>query len=93
MVRTGEIAGSTTTAQLPNISCKYALIKAQVANAGNVYIGHSNVVTKAVGATNATCGLELDSGQDTGWLNISNLNELYLICDNAGDDVTYMVIS
>lgn len=90
---TGEVTGSTSAAQLPNVAGKYINLKARAANAGKVYVGHSNVVTKAAGTTTVTAGWELAAGQETGWLNISNLNTLYYITDGASDSLMYMVVS
>ena len=89
---TGEIAGSATAAQLPTVACRMVRFKAESANAGNVYLGTSSSVTKAAGTTSTTCGFELAPGADSGWLPISNLNLLWRICDNAGDDLTYWVV-
>jgi len=29
----------------------------------------------------------------TPWLPLDNLNRLYMICANAGDDITYLVLA
>ena len=89
-IATGELAGSATAAQLPNIPCQVAYIKAVKSNAGNVYLGVSGV-TAVDGTTDTTTGFELGAG-DQIVLEISNLNQLYRICDNAGDDLTYLVL-
>jgi hypothetical protein len=86
---TGELAGSTTAAQFPSQACKTVLLKAQVDNAGNVYIGTSSSVTKAAGTTDTTSGYQLDAGNELR-LFVGNLNELYYICDNGGDDISYV---
>lgn len=88
-VKTGEVAGATSATQLPNVPCRLAVLKAVGSNAGNVYVGVAGV-TKVDGTSDATSGWELDAGQETPVLPISNLNQLYLICDNAGDDLVYM---
>ena len=87
---TGEVAGSASASQLPNIPCSRARLKANGDNAGNVYIGVAGV-TVPDGSTDTTTGFPLDAGDDTGWFPCANLNELYRICDNAGDDLTYWV--
>lgn len=87
----GEIAGSETAAQLPDVPVgTYALIKAQADNAGNVYIGSSSGVTVAGGTTDTTSGYPLAAGNELE-LYVTNLNLLYRICDNAGDDISYIV--
>jgi len=91
IVRTGELAGSATAAQMPDIDCQMVKFKAVIGNAGNVYIGGSGV-TVVDGTTDTTSGLELDAGEETPWLNVPNLNIFYRICDNAGDDLTYIAL-
>lgn len=87
----GELAGSATAAQMPDIVCRMVQFKALVDNAGNVYIGGAGV-TVANGTTDITTGLQLDAGESTGWIIVpgGNLNYFYRICDNAGDDLTYL---
>lgn len=91
-VACGERQGSATAAQLPSVAASIIRIKACVSNAGNVYLGGSGV-TKPDGTTDTSTGLELCPGDDTGWLPVSNLNIFYIICDNAGDDITYIALS
>lgn len=88
---TGEVQGGTTVAQMPNVSCAKIKIRALASNSGNVYIGVAGA-TKPDGVTDTTSGFELDAGQDTGWLEIDNLNKLYMITDNNGDDVVYIAL-
>lgn len=92
-VLTGELAGSATPTivQMPTITCKLVKFKARDDNAGNVYIGGS-AVTVANGATDTTTGFHLDAGEETGWIPVDNLNRFYRVCDNAGDDLTYLAL-
>jgi len=89
---TGEVAGSIAGAALPSVPCTRVLIRANKANTGNVYISASATPTVAANTTDTTTGLQLSAGQDTGWLNIPNLNMLHYISDGAGDGVTYMAL-
>jgi len=91
-IASGEVAGSATAAQLPNIGCQFAKLKAEYNNVGRVYLGNSSLVTKAAGTTTITAGLQLSAGEETGWLPIINLNLLWRICDNAGDSLTYLIL-
>lgn len=91
-VASGELQGSASALQLPTISCKLVKFKAQYDNAGRVYLGGAGV-TKKDGTTDATTGLELAAGEETGWLPVANLNVFFRICDNAGDDLTYLALS
>ena len=91
VLASGERQGSASAVQLPNIKGSMVYIKAVGSNAGNVYVGRSGV-TVVNGTTDTTSGIELDAGEMLGPLPITNLNELYIICDNAGDDITYLVL-
>ena len=90
-IATGELAGSTTAIQLPDIKCRMVWFKAQFDNSGNVYLGGSGV-TKAGGDTDITTGYQLAKGESVGPLQVSNLNLFWRISDNAGDDLTYLAI-
>lgn len=90
-VRSGALEGAATATQLPNVPCCQVNIKAVSDNAGKVYIGGSGVTTHG-GGTNTTTGFQLSAGEETGWMPISNLNKLYRITDNGGDDLTYLVL-
>lgn len=88
----GELAGSATALQMPSVACRLVKFKARGDNAGYVYIGGAGV-TVPNGTTDATTGLELDALEETGWLTTDNLNRFYRICDNAGDDLTYLALA
>lgn len=90
--QSGERAGSASAVQLPNVAGSMIWIKAVGSNAGNVYIGFTSGVTVVNGTTDVTSGWELDAGESIGPLPLSNLNQLYMICDNAGDDIVYVVL-
>ena len=90
-VKSGEVAGSATAAQMPDISCRMARFIGVIGNAGMVYIGGEGV-TIPDGETDVTSGFELDAGVSTPWFPVTNLNVFYRICDNAGDDVLYQVL-
>ena len=90
-VACGELAGSATAVQMPTVACKLVRFKARADNAGRVYIGGSGV-TKPDNATDTTTGFELSAGEETGWLPTSNLDVFFRICDNAGDDATYLAL-
>lgn len=91
-VKAGELQGSATALQLPDITCAIVKFKALASNAGNVYLGGAGA-TVPNGTTDITSGLELAPGDDSGWIPIDNLNRFYRICDNAGDDLTYIALS
>ena len=92
IVATGEVQGGTTAAQLPDIPCVIVKIKAKRNNNSNVYIGSSEDVTAPNAQTDITTGFELDAGEDTDWLPISNLNKLWMITDVNADDITYIAL-
>jgi hypothetical protein len=87
----GELAGSAVAVRMPDVPCKMVKFKAQTTNAGYVYIGGPGV-TVPNGATDVTTGLELLPGDETGWIPIDNLNRFWRICNNAGDDLTYLAM-
>ena len=76
---------------MPNIPCSRVNIKALTNNSTNVYIGGSGVTVPGT-STNETGGFTLDAGQDTGWMDISNLNLLWMITDANADDVSYIAL-
>lgn len=89
---TGELAGNTNATQMPNVACNLVMFKAEYNNVGRVYIGVSGV-TKQDGSTDTTTGYELSAGESTPWIPVDNLNRFFRICDNAGDDLTYLALA
>lgn len=88
----GEIEGSATAKQFPSIAVVGTVrLRARVGNTGNVYLGLSNAVTVPDSTQDVTTGYELDGGDEIE-LAVSNLNELWIICDNATDDLTYLIL-
>lgn len=89
--KSGELAGSVTASQMPDVPCKLVCFKAHADNAGKVYLGASGV-TKVDGTTDATTGFQLAAGESTPWIPVDNLSRLFRVCDNAGDDLTYLAL-
>lgn len=90
-VKSGELQGSTSALQLPNVACSMVRFKAAIANSGYVYLGASGV-TKVDGTTDTSTGMQLTPGDDTGWIPCDNLNRFYRICDNTTDALTYLAM-
>jgi hypothetical protein len=90
-VQTGELAGSATALQLPDIACKLVCFKALSDNVGKVYLGAAGVTVKN-GVTDVTTGYELGASESTPWIPIDNLSRLFRICNNAGDTLTYIAL-
>lgn len=90
-VVSGFVEGSAGIVQLPDVPCKLAWIVAEAANAGNIYLGPSTVKSAST-STDPLVGFQLDAGVMIGPLPIANLNQLYHICDNPGDDLMYFVL-
>ena len=88
-VVSGELQGSTTALQLPDIPSRLVVFKALADNAGTVWLGGAGV-TVPDGTTDATSGIGLAAGEQV-TLYIDNLSRLYRICTNTGDDVSYLV--
>ena len=90
-VASGELQGSAAALQLPDIPCRAVFFTALAGNAGKVYLG-GPAVTVPDGTTDTTSGIELQAGDMTPFIPISNLNKLYRICENAGDDLCYFLV-
>ena len=88
----GELQGTASALQNPTLACKMVKYKASAANAGNVYLGGAGV-TKPDATTDATTGMQLAAGDDSGWLPVSNTNLFYRICDNATDALTFIALT
>lgn len=88
-IQSGEIAGSATAKQLPDIPCRAVAFVAATSNSGNVYLGAAGV-TLPNGTQDATSGYELIPKAQSPWFQVNNLNLFYIICDNAGDDLLYI---
>jgi hypothetical protein len=88
---TGELPGKTVATLCPTITGNSIMFKAESANTGNCYIGGSSVAITS-GSLNTNTGLELDSGDSSGWIPVKNLNQFYYICNSTFDHLTYMVI-
>lgn len=86
-----KIWSSGDPVQLDDVVGRVVYIKALVGNTGNVGIGGSTVTMPA--ATNSsTAGYELDAGDPMPPTTVAgNLNELYIIADNASDGISYAV--
>lgn len=91
-VKTGELEGSTIAKQLPDVATGKFKLKARSENDGSVYVGFSRNVTKPNTKGDSTTGYELDAGDETEWIQLDNLNKLWIICDNAGDEMTYLAL-
>jgi hypothetical protein len=90
--QTGELQGSATAIQCPDVPwCRMVIFKALTSNVGDVYMGGPDV-TIPDGTTDATSGLELSPGDFSPWIPVNNLNMMWRICDNAGDDLTYLAL-
>jgi len=87
----GNLAGSTDAVRMPALAYQNGFIKAHIANTGNVYIGSSSdLVIGGTTDTNATGGFPLDAGDVYVFGAPGNLSELYYICDNATDHLSYI---
>ena len=91
VIKSGEISGSATAKNLPDIACQMVMFVATNSNAGDVYLGGA-AVTVPDGTQDATSGFELKASAQTPWFPVSNLNKFWIICDNAGDDLTYLAL-
>lgn len=90
-VITGEVAGSVTAKQLPDINCQMVQFVAAITNSGTVYLG-SEGVTIPNGVDDVTSGIPLAAGYATPLYPIQNLSLFWIICTNATDDLTYIAV-
>ena len=88
----GELAGSATAVQMPNLACRMVVFKAKNDNTGQVYIGASSGVTVADNATDTTTGLELNAKELTPWLPCLNLNQFWRIGSDANQRLIYLAL-
>ena len=90
-VQSGELAGSATAVQMPDIDCRAVIFCGAKSNDNKVYIGGAGV-TVPDGTTDTTSGLELEAGDMTPPLPVSNLKLFYYICASATDDLLYLAL-
>ena len=88
-VKSGEIEGSATAIQLPDIEVGVVWIRADPANGDKVYVGGPGV-TAEDGTQDATTGVPLEAGDWTPPLVVKNLSEIWIIGASADDDVFYI---
>jgi hypothetical protein len=78
----GLVSGSFAGLQFPNLPCKLVRFKALSYNTGSIFIGE----------TANDLFYELDAGDDTGWVVLGNLNELwYGKSSGTADHLTYWI--
>jgi hypothetical protein len=88
--KSGEIALTSVSNQLPNVECLLVKFKARGAK---VFLGSVDPVTIPNGVTDATTGFELLDGDVIEWLPVNNLNKFYALASasNAGG-LTYLAL-
>ena len=85
----GELAGSATAAQMPDVPCSKVWFKAKSGNPTFAYIGGASTVTVPDASTDITTGWELDAAEEIGPIPCDNLNRFWYICDSADDELIY----
>lgn len=88
-IASGEVSLSDTAAQLPDVACHYATLKANPGNSGIVYVGGEGV-TAADMETDQTSGFPLSAGEQLDVV-VANLNMLYAIATTDGDSLSYFL--
>jgi len=86
---TGELAVGTSEVQGPDIKCVMVMLKADPSNSGVVYYSPDTGVTVPDGSDDVTTGFPLSANEDSGWLSIGNLDELYFIASASGQRLIY----
>lgn len=84
----GTLGGSvgTSQAQLGAQPCRMAMIKADPANTNNVFFGKTGLTADFA----STGGWVLDAGQESPWIPVKNLNELFVRADAAGQNYSVL---
>lgn len=85
----GERAGSASAVQMPAQACKRVLIRANGNNAGNVYIGFASTVSVPNETSDLTSGYPLEATESLE-LFVGNLDQIWYICDAAGDAFSFL---
>jgi len=91
IVKNGEIQGSASAVQLPDVPCYMVKFKSAGGNSGSFYIGGAGV-TIPDGTADTTSGFEIEKGEQTDWIPVNNLNVFYLISSHATDELTYLAL-
>lgn len=78
-------AAASTAYQCTNQVCVTVAFKAHPDNAGNVWLGDSNV-------SGASAGFPLDAGESVS-IRLSNVNKAYYYADTAGDKLCWIAIA
>lgn len=89
--QTGSVTVGTSKAQLTATSLKTkkgVLVKADVNNAGEVYVGPVSVTA---GSPDSTSGLQL-SANDSVELEVADVSDVYVIASAAGQKVYWLIV-
>ncbi len=78
----GAAVAALTTAAIPLL--KYVIIKADLTNTNNVFVGGPGV--------SATTGFMLDAGEATPPIHIDNLSKVYVIGGAAGQGFSWLAV-
>lgn len=90
-IATGLVKTTAAAVQMATIDCRMAQIKSAAGNTQTHYIGGPGV-TAPSGTADTTTGWPLAAGEETGWIPVENLNQLYIIGGTAGESLYYMLV-
>lgn len=76
---------------LPDVECEKVKFRACPDNKDWVFLGNDRV-SEPDEATDCDCGWPLDKGEETDWIEVSNLNLFSFWCREPGDRVFYKLV-
>ena len=81
-----DVTSAGTAEQLTDTDtpCKFVNIFAKAGNTGNVFVGGVNV--------SSSRGMVLEQARSTDWMQIDNLNKIYVDVATGGDGVQYAYV-
>lgn len=87
--RTGTVAGSTSAKQLPDVPFRQAFVYRLDSSHAGIVLGNSNAVTAISNADSTTAGVEVPVN---GFylLGATNLNQYWMLCQNAAHGIGYI---
>lgn len=91
VIETGVVKTAATASQLADVPCRKVKFKTLSGNSNVVYIGNSGVTVPS-GTPDATTGFPMAASQESDWIPVSNLNQIYVIGGTPNDWLYYMAV-
>ena len=78
------VSNATPEVLATDQKCRRVMLKAMPANTGIIYVGKSSPTLSA------SNGWPLSAGEESPWLEVENVNEVYVLASVDGEDVAYV---